>query len=60
MKYTETIIISIIGSFIASYLYNNLDNLKLMKKHNRKKKYPNTRAIPRSSPSNKRPFTSKR
>ena len=60
MKYTETFIVTLIGSLTAFYLYNNVDNLKFMKKHNRKRKHPNKRSLHRSSPSNKRPFTSKR
>lgn len=60
MKYTETFLVTLIGSLTAFYLYNNVDNLKFRRKHNRKTKYPNKRSIPRSNPSNTRPFTSKR
>ena len=60
MKYTETFIVTLIGSLTAFYLYNNVDNLKIRRKHDRKKKYTNNRKLPRSNPSNTRPFTSKR
>ena len=60
-QYVETITIVLVGSFLATYIYNNMDNIKMMKKHNRRQKYPaNNRALRRSDPSNKRHFTSKR
>ena len=61
MRYTETFIATFVGSLAAFYLYNNVDNLRIRRKHNRRKKYAsNDRKLPRSNPSNTRPFTSKR
>ena len=60
MKYTETFIITLVGSLTAFYLYNNVDNLKFRRKHNRRQKYPPNRNLERSNPAVSRPFTSKR
>ena len=60
-QYAETIAIVIVGSYLATCLYNNMDNIQMLKKHNRRQKYPaNNRALKRSNPSDKRHFTSKR
>ena len=53
-QYAETIAIVVVGSYLATLIYNNMDSIKLMKKHNRRQKYP------ANNPSNKRHFTSKR